>query len=204
MKRRYTPLGKPYMFSEDDFTEGLAVAICACIHLVDKPERLTFKERLWAAAYEYIEMCDDKSELLKSRFLGIQSSQDEEVYFHLKETIGLILSLVPFKEKKVKLEWGKRFKTKNGVLVRETKDGRFVSLITLTNGIILNQSDYTALLQEIGVDVDELTFLQFNKLEYDIRGNLEKYSKKYKSLKCFVESLDIQNRDSGDLTITTT
>lgn len=194
MKKKYTPEGKPYIFSTDEFLEGLALAIVFNLHKVESKEQLTMKEKLWEAALIYLENCDDDSAIFSHTMLGITDTQTDRVMYWFNEAIKEIMAHIPVKEKRVKLVWGKSYKTKNKILVRETEDGKFISLKTLTNGIIMNKTDYDTFIADLGIDLEELTFVQFNRLENDIRTTLgeDKYFNKYKSLRCFTESLSVE------------
>jgi hypothetical protein len=202
MKKKYTPEGRPYIFSTDEFLEGLSLAIVFNIHKVEIKERMTMEEKLWEASFHYLDNCDDDSAIFTHTMLGVIETQDQRVEYWIKEAIKTIMGYIPVKEKKVKLEWGNTYKTKNKVLVRETADGRFISLKTLTNGIIMSHADFNNLMKDLGMELEELTFVQFNRLEYDIRMTMgqDKYFSRYKTLRCFFEDLltelGVKNKDA--------
>lgn len=194
MKKKYSTEGRPYLFSTDDFLEGLCIAIVSNIHKVEQKELMTMEEKLWEASYIYLENCDDDSAVFTHTMLGITTTQNDMIQYWIKEAIKVIMSYIPIKEKKVKLEWGKTYKTPHKILVRETKDGKFISLKTFVNGIIMSHADFDNFIKDLGIDLDELTFVQFNKLEHNIRITLgvDKYFDKYKTLRCFTESLIVE------------
>ena len=191
MKKKYTPEGKPYLISTDPNTEGLSLAIISYLHLVEEPHKLTTDERLWEAALLYLEHCDKNSDIFKRTFLGSNSTQEEDIEYNFKEAISAIMKHISVKEKKVILNWGNTYKTKNNILVRETKDGKYISLKFFTKGIIMSIKDYNNFMNELGIQLEDMTMVQFNRLEDNIRITMgeDKYFDKYKTLRCFTESL---------------
>jgi len=191
MKKKYTPEGKPYLISTDPNTEGLSLAIISYLHLVEEPYNLTMEEKLWEAAFLYLENCDKNSDIFKRTFLGSSSTQEEDIEYNFKEAISAIMKHISVKEKRVKLVWGKTYTTKHYILVRETKDGKYISLKVFTNGIIMSVKDFNNFMTELGIQLEDMTMVQFNRLEYNIRTTMgeDKYFDKYKTLRCFTESL---------------
>jgi hypothetical protein len=191
MKKKLTPEGRPYIFSTDEFIEAVAVKIVSFLHLVESKERMTMEEKLWKASFLYLEYCDDDSDIFTHTMLGVIETQDQRVEYWIREAIKAVMVHIPIKEKKVKLEWGNTYKTKNNILVRETADGRFISLKTLTNGIIMSHADFNNLMEDLGMELEDLTLIQFNRLENDIRMTMgqDKYFSRYKTLRCFYEDL---------------
>jgi len=190
MKTKYTEDGRKYLISPDEFLEGLSLSIIFNLHKVENPEAITLKDKLWEAAYIYLDDAPTNSAIFTHTMIGFDN-KDEMVYFWIKEAITAILSHIPFKEKKVKLAWGKPYKTDKSLLVRETTDGKYIALKFFTNGIVMNKKDYTILLEDLGVELNDITPSQFNRLEYAIRSSIgdHSYFTRYKSLRCFYESV---------------
>jgi hypothetical protein len=191
MKKKYSAEGKPYLFSTDEFMEGLSLAIVSNLHRVETKELLTTEERLWEAAFAYLENCDDDSAIYTHTMLGITNSQNDMIKYWLGEAIKTIMGYIPTKEKKVKLAWGKTYKTPNHILVRETQDDKHIALKVFTDGLIMNKKDFNKLMTDLDTNLDEMTMVQFNRLQYNISTSLgdNGYFNKYKTIKNFKESI---------------
>ena len=190
MKTKYTEDGRKYLISPDEFLEGVSLSIIFNLHKVENPEAITLNDKLWEASYNYLENAPTNSALLTHTMIGYDN-KEEMVYFWITEAITAIMNQVSFKEKKVKLEWGKTYKTDKYLSVRETTDGKYIALKFFTNGIVMNKKDYNTLLEDLGVELNEITPNQFNRLEYTIRSTMGEHSyfTRYKSLRCFYESV---------------
>jgi hypothetical protein len=194
MKKKYTPDGKPYLFSTDEFVEGLCLALISNLHKVNNPEVQTLEDRLWEASFHYLEDCDSDSSIFTNTMLGLEYSQDKLIYANFQEAIKTIMSYIPLKEKKVMFEFNEGYLTKHNILVRETKDGKYIALKFFTDGLIMNKKDYQKLFNDIQIDIEDMSAVQFNRLEYNIRMTLGEnyYFDRYKSLRCFKESLSTE------------
>ena len=191
MKKKYSPEGKPYLFSTDEFIEGLSLAIISNLHRVETKQLLTMEEKLWEAAFVYLENCDDDSAIFTHTMLGITTSQNDMIKYWLGEAIKTIMGYIPTKEKKVKLVWGKTYKTPNNISVRETEDDKHIALKVFTDGLIMNKKDFNKLMTDLDTTLDEITMVQFNRLQYNISTTLgdDGYFAKYKSIRTFKESV---------------
>jgi hypothetical protein len=115
------------------------------------------------------------------------------IKYWLGEAIKTIMGYIPTKEKKVKLAWGKTYKTPHNILVRETEDDKHIALKVFTDGLIMNKKDFNKLMTDLNTTLDEITMVQFNRLQYNISLTLglgdDGYFAKYKSIRTFKESV---------------
>jgi hypothetical protein len=194
MKKKYTPDGRPYLFSTEEFVEGLCLALISNLHKVNSAEALTLEDRLWQASFHYLEDCDNDSSIFTNTMLGLEYSQDYLIYSNFKEAIKTIMSYIPLKEKKVKFQFNEPYFTKHNILVRETKDEKYIALKFFTDGLIMNKKDFDRILNDLQINIEDMTSVQFNRLEENIRMTLGEnyYFDRYKSLRCFKESLSTE------------
>jgi hypothetical protein len=152
------------------------------------------EEQIFDAVCDFIEDDENQDHFVTKKTFDYSTEDDLVSYIqYIVKNILTALkeSKYPIK-KTANLVWNndKTSKTKNGILVRHTKDGKFISLKTLTpEGIIMSNKDYKALCKEVNLEIDTLTSPELLRLITDYKTDSKNpYWKKFKTLKTFEES----------------
>jgi len=173
MKTKTNMNGDKYLFYEDDYElEGIALKLISLLPKNSGSVGKPLKMRLWDCAFNLIEETPYNSTIFK-RSLSIENQPDaDRVYNLITEVINHIVKTAGMEnEKYAVMEWNdtKTFNNKNGVLVRYSKNGKFIGLKTFTDTLIGSLKDMDALLKRMETSVLEIGWIEFNGLMYMVK-----------------------------------
>jgi len=198
MKKKTNSMGQPYIIFEDDRDlEKLALSIIALLPKHSGTINKPLKMRLWDCAFDYLDTAPKSSVIFKRCQTITNELAEERVMALLTEVINKIVKEAKAEhEKMAVMSWdkSKTRKTKNGILVRHSSNGKFVGLKTLTEVLVGKLEELEQLMKAANTNIEDISWADFNKLVEFVKTDHSFFGKgqvkdKFKSIKVAFEDI---------------
>lgn len=178
-------------YMEDDELNSLCLDIIHYSSILKESKNKPLRDRLWdGACYLYETSTGNESFHNRILFLG-EDNKAEAMYDLFNDCITTIVKKHSNKEKSKLIQWNESQNLDfNGLLFRESVDGKQWSLKSFTEVLIGSKTDFKKLLTMLNVTLKEITLQQFNRLLSNIRLNPEGFNQ-FKTLKIVYEPFEI-------------
>jgi hypothetical protein len=188
MKKQKDENGNHYIFSTDKGLEKLCITLIQITRDIDTT--MSFVQKLWEAAFAYVEICDDDSMIFKRKpDLSDKNKLDDDVYEWLNLAITTITKTLDIKEKYINPTFKGEKMNKSGVGYKIDTNGNIYSYnILLPNTYLkISKNDFKKMLNNIQTEFDDLHCQKHYRMFYDIKLKMKSALKLYPSIEIVYE-----------------